>query len=83
MFARETADPRGAVGQVAGVGRVVETLQVVGGTEDRRDTAATITTVSGSLVAVAVVGEAVVRVDRVGSYHVVDRLGLALTGAGQ
>ena len=79
MFAREAADPRCAVGQVTGGGGVVQTLQIVGGTEDWGDTAATIGTVTSRLVAVPVVREAVVRVGRVSGYNVVDSLSLALT----
>ena len=79
MFARETADPRGAVCQVARGSGVVQTLQIVGRTEDRRHTAPTIGTVPGSLVPpVAVVGQA-----GVGRHHVVDSVGLALTTPGQ
>ena len=55
MLARETADPRGAVGEVAGRGRVVQTLQIVRGAEDWRHTGPTIATVSSSIVTIPVV----------------------------
>ena len=56
MFAGETADPRGAVCEVAGGCRVVQTLQIVGGAEDRRDAGATICTVPSCVIPVPVVG---------------------------
>lgn len=55
MLARETADPWGTVGEVAGRGRVVQTLQIVRGAEDWRDTGPTIATVSSSIVTIPVV----------------------------
>ena len=81
MFAREAADPRGAVCQVARGSRVVQTLQIVGRTEDRGHTAPTIGTVPGRLVPpVAVVGQA-----GVGRHYVVNSIsfGLAFTPPGQ
>ena len=56
MFAGETADPRGAVCEVAGGSGVVQTLQIVGGAEDRRDAGATICTVPSCVIPVPVVG---------------------------
>ena len=83
MFAREAADPRGAVGQVAWGGGVVQTLQIVGRTEDWGHTATTIGTVPSSLVAVPVVREAVVGEAGVGGYNMVNSIRLALTGPRQ
>ena len=80
MFAREAAEPRGTVSQVTRGCRIVETLQIVWRTEHRGHTATTIGTVTGCIVPVPVVREAVVRVGGVASYHVVNSISLALTG---
>ena len=50
------------MGEIAGRGRIIETLQIVWRTEYWGDTAPTIGTVPGGIVAVTVVREAVVRV---------------------
>ena len=72
MFAREAADPRGSVSQITGGGRVVQTLQVVGGAKHWGHTVTTISAVASSLVTpvpgveVAVVSQAVVDVSSLG-----------------